>query len=98
MAKKKRSVQTKLVPESGPEKGKGSYNCESASGNKEELNQLFNRLWEAADELRANSKLRSSQYSTPVLGILFLRYADHKFDEATRKLKKKYTKRKRINS
>ena len=37
------------------------------------------RLWNAADELRANSKLKSSEYSVPVLGLIFLRYADHKF-------------------
>lgn len=43
---------------------------------------LEKRLWEAADELRANSKLKSSEYSVPVLGLVFLRYADHKFTEA----------------
>jgi len=43
---------------------------------------LERRLWEAADELRANSGLRSSEYSTPVLGLIFLRYADHKFTAA----------------
>src|SRR5512143_3631916 len=37
------------------------------------------RLWASADELRANSKLKSSEYSVPVLGLIFLRYADHKF-------------------
>ncbi len=36
-------------------------------------------LWEAADELRANSRLKSSEYSLPVLGLIFLRYADYKF-------------------
>ena len=39
-------------------------------------------LWEAADQLRANSKLKSSEYSVPVLGLIFLRYADHKFTHA----------------
>src|ERR1700686_3534640 len=47
---------------------------------------LEKRLWEAADELRANSKLKSSEYSVPVLGLIFLRYADHKFSEAEKKL------------
>lgn len=37
------------------------------------------RLWEAADQLRANSELKSSEYSVPVLGLIFLRYADYKF-------------------
>ena len=45
-------------------------------------NQLEARLWDAANELRANSRLRASEYSTPVLGLVFLRYADHKFEAA----------------
>ena len=40
------------------------------------------RLWDAADELRADSKLRSAEYCVPVLGLIFLRYADQKFTEA----------------
>ena len=37
------------------------------------------RLWDAADELRANSKLKSSEYSVPVLGLVFLRFvAEHR--------------------
>jgi len=37
------------------------------------------RLWDVANKLRANSKLSASEYSTPVLGLIFLRYADFKF-------------------
>ena len=48
--------------------------------------EVEKRLWEAADELRANSKLKSSEYSVPVLGLIFLRYADSKFTEAEKKL------------
>ena len=48
--------------------------------------EVEKRLWEAADELRANSKLKSSEYSVPVLGLIFLRYADHKFSEAEKRL------------
>lgn len=44
------------------------------------------RLWDAADQLRANSRLKSSEYSTPVLGLIFLRYADHKFSVAQKEL------------
>ena len=36
-------------------------------------NDIEKRLWDAADELRANSKLKSSEYSIPVLGLIFLR-------------------------
>ena len=56
---------------------------------------IENRLWRAADELRANSKLRSSQYSIPVLGLIFLRYAEVKFDEATQILSGQQTGRRR---
>ena len=47
---------------------------------------IESRLWAAADELRANSKLKSSEYSVPVLGLVFLRYADHKFQVAAKEL------------
>jgi hypothetical protein len=50
------------------------------------VTEIEKRLWEAADELRANSKLKSSEYSVPVLGLIFLRYADHKFKEAEKKM------------
>ena len=49
--------------------------------------EIEKRLWDAADELRANSKLKSSEYSVPVLGLIFLRYADHKFAQAEKELK-----------
>ena len=49
-------------------------------------NELEKRLWEAADELRANSRLRSSDYSAPVLGLIFLRYADHRFADMEQEL------------
>ena len=48
---------------------------------------LEHDLWAAADELRANSKLRASDYSLPVLGLIFLKYADHKFTHATERFK-----------
>jgi type I restriction enzyme M protein len=43
---------------------------------------LNSRLWNAADQLRANSNLRSSEYGPPVLGLIFLRYAEHRFQDA----------------
>ena len=50
-------------------------------------NGIENRLWAMADELRANSRLRASEYSTPVLGLIFLRYADHKFTQAEQEIR-----------
>jgi type I restriction enzyme M protein len=49
-------------------------------------NELEKRLWATADELRANSGLKASEYSTPVLGLIFLRYADYKFSAAEKEL------------
>lgn len=43
------------------------------------VEQLENELWEAADQLRANSKLTASEYAMPVLGLIFLRHADNRF-------------------
>ena len=37
---------------------------------------LESRLWAAADQLRANSGLTSAQYSQPVLGLIFVRFAE----------------------
>jgi len=45
-------------------------------------NSIESRLWAAADQLWANSSLKPSEYSSPVLGLIFLRYADHKFTQA----------------
>jgi type I restriction enzyme M protein len=59
-------------------------------------NDIETKLWAAADELRANSKLKSSEYSVPVLGLIFLRYADHKFAEAEKVLTGKATGRRAI--
>lgn len=43
------------------------------------VQQLESELWEAADQLRANSKLTASEYAMPVLGLIFLRHADNRF-------------------
>lgn len=45
-------------------------------------NDIETHLWEAADQLRANSSLMPSEYSSPVLGLLFLRYAEKRYAEA----------------
>ena len=60
------------------------------------LADVERRLWDAADNLRANSGLRSSEYSTPVLGLIFLRYADHRFAQAERAFADRATGRRKI--
>ena len=54
---------------------------------------LEKRLWDAADELRANSGLKASEYGEPVLGLIFLRYADDRFTEARKRLEGSVTGR-----
>jgi len=49
-------------------------------------NRIEKRLWESADQLRANSSLSAADYSVPVLGLIFLRYADQKFIEMEKEL------------
>ena len=46
---------------------------------------LEKRLWDAADQLRANSGLSAAQYSQPVLGLIFLRFAEARFSVDVRR-------------
>ena len=51
-----------------------------------DIEKLEAALWEAADNLRANSKLTSSEYCMPVLGVIFLRHATNRFEDASRQI------------
>lgn len=51
-----------------------------------DIKEIEKSLWEAADNLRANSKLTASQYTMPVLGLIFLRHASNKFRLAQEEL------------
>ena len=53
-----------------------------------DIKALEARLWEAADQLRANSSLTATEYSFPVLGIIFLRHANNRFINAKKKIEK----------
>ena len=54
--------------------------------NSQQLKDLEKELWGAADDLRANSKLTAAEYKDPIVGLLLLRFAQNKFDEAELKL------------
>jgi type I restriction enzyme M protein len=58
-----------------------------------DLGDLEARLWKAADELRANSSLTPSDYRGPILGLIFLAFAEHRFLEVTPELEAKATAR-----
>ena len=44
--------------------------------------QLHERLWAAAEQLRANSGLKLNEISEPILGLIFLKFADVRFKRA----------------
>ena len=51
-----------------------------------DIEKLEDSLWAAADNLRANSKLTSSEYCMPVLGVIFLRHAANRYNDALRQI------------
>lgn len=50
-------------------------------------------MWTAADQLRANSALGPNEYRGPVLGLIFLAYAEHRFEEVRPEVEGKATVR-----
>ena len=54
--------------------------------NSEEIKNVETELWDAADDLRANSKLTAAEYKDPVLGLILLRFAENRFNETSQKL------------
>ncbi|HNC16461.1 MAG TPA: type I restriction-modification system subunit M N-terminal domain-containing protein, partial [Solirubrobacterales bacterium] len=60
------------------------------------LKELEDRLWDAADDLRANSGLKASEYGTPVLGLIFLRFADVRFEAESPRIEAKGSARRKI--
>ena len=57
------------------------------------LAQVRGTLWKAADELRANSTLSPSEARGPILGLIFLAYAEHRFEALRPGLEAKATAR-----
>ncbi|MCZ2105369.1 MAG: class I SAM-dependent DNA methyltransferase [Comamonadaceae bacterium] len=47
---------------------------------------LEKNLWDAADQFRANSGLKAQEYSGPILGLIFLRFAEVRFAAQRQKL------------
>jgi type I restriction enzyme M protein len=68
----------------------------AASPPKVDIYDVANRLWETADELRANSHLKAAEYSIPVLGLIFLKFADSRFSQAKAELAGSSTGRREI--
>jgi type I restriction enzyme M protein len=60
--------------------------------NTEQLKQLEKDLWSAADNLRANTDLKSIEYATPVLGLIFLKFADNNYARAEQGINEEFAK------
>lgn len=56
----------------------------------EQLKQLEDNLWQAADRLRVDSDLKASEYSTPVLGLIFLRFATIRYHRHKAEIEAEY--------
>ena len=63
-----------------------------------DLAEVRKTLWKAADELRANSSLAPAEYRSPVLGLIFLAYAEHRFEEVRPEVEARSTARRPITA
>ena len=55
-----------------------------------QLKNLKDTLWTTADQLRANSGLKSTEYAEPILGLIFLRFADVKYSQFEPEIKAEF--------
>jgi type I restriction enzyme M protein len=60
--------------------------------NNEQFKKLKADLWASADQLRANSGLKSTEYATPILGLIFLRFAESKYSQIEVEINTEYNK------
>ncbi|MGF7047772.1 type I restriction enzyme M protein [Paenibacillus sp. DS2015] len=58
----------------------------------EEFKKLKADLWASADQLRANSGLKSTEYATPILGLIFLRFAESKYSQIETEINAEYNR------
>lgn len=75
-------LEIKNIEVSQDGKNAGDSKIPSRGTTLDDIEQFESDLWEAADNLRANSKLTSSDYFMPVLGVIFLRHATNRFNVA----------------
>lgn len=57
--------------------------------NQQEIKTLEKELWDAADSLRSNSKLTAAEYKDPLLGLVLLRFAQNRYEDAKVEVEKK---------
>jgi type I restriction enzyme M protein len=64
--------------------------------NSRDLTEVRRTLWAAAHQLRANSTLAPSEYRGPVIELIFLAYAEHRFEQVRPELEAKATARRPV--
>ncbi|MDT1940456.1 MULTISPECIES: class I SAM-dependent DNA methyltransferase [Carnobacterium] len=61
--------------------------------NDKQLKKLKNDLWTTAIDMRANSNLSAHDYAEPILGLIFLRFADAKYKKFEKAIEEEFEKR-----
>ncbi|MDV2931850.1 class I SAM-dependent DNA methyltransferase [Enterococcus faecalis] len=61
--------------------------------NDKELKKLKDDLWTTAIDMRANSNLSAHDYAEPILGLIFLRFADAKYKKFEKAIEEEFEKR-----
>lgn len=59
-----------------------------------DIKRLKDKLWETAVDMRANSNLSAHDYAEPILGLIFLKFADAKYAKFEDEINKEYEARK----
>lgn len=60
----------------------------------EQLKQLEDKLWDSANEMRAHGGIKAADYAVPVLGLIFLKFADNKYGQYESQILEEYKKNK----
>ncbi len=58
----------------------------------EDIKKLKDKLWETATDMRANSTLSAHDYAEPILGLIFLKFADAKYAKFEDEINNEYEK------
>lgn len=66
------------------------YNTIEQAVNNGELKKLEDDLWDAANSLRAYGGIKASDYAVPVLGLIFLRFAENKYSQVESEIIKEF--------
>lgn len=57
-----------------------------------QLKELEDKLWDSANAMRAHGGLKASDYAVPVLGLIFLKFAENKYSQHEPEILKEYQK------